>query len=118
MFIFRCKQWIKNSGREDLINEPINRLSKKYFLCSDHFQDDCFTNPKYKTKFKNNCEPVPTIFLNNFTEFLPKSIQKKISSKMCQNIDDLSLNEIFTTNGMIIFISFGIVFEKRFCFCK
>lgn len=81
-FFFRSRKWIISSDREDLLDEPLDKLSKKYFLCSAHFEEKWFLNPKFKTKFKKNVEAIPTIFLNNFTEFLPKSIQNRISSKM------------------------------------
>jgi THAP domain. len=75
-----CYQWAVNSDREDLLDKPVEQLSK-FLLCADHFEPHCFINPKYKTAFSRRGQPVPTIFYNNLADFVPKSLKKSFELK-------------------------------------
>ncbi|XP_021931565.1 zinc finger protein 813-like isoform X2 [Zootermopsis nevadensis] len=75
-----CHQWAINSDREDLLDKPVEQLSK-FLLCADHFEPHWFLNPKYKTTFIRTGQPVPTIFYNNLADFVPKSLQKSFALK-------------------------------------
>jgi hypothetical protein len=79
-FIFSSYQWAINSDREDLLDRPVEQLSK-FLLCADHFEPHWFLNPKYKTTFIRTGQPVPTIFYNNLADFVPKSLQKSFALK-------------------------------------
>lgn len=51
----------------------------KYYLCSEHFTDDCFTSDQ-KTNLKKTSRPItvpiPTIFESNIEQYVPKSATK------------------------------------------
>jgi hypothetical protein len=79
-FISSCYQWAVNSDREDLLDKPIEQLSK-FLLCADHFESHWFLNPKYKTTFIRTGQPVPTIFYNNLADFVPKGLQRSFAQK-------------------------------------
>lgn len=79
-FISRCYQWAINSDREDLLDKPVEQLSK-FLLCADHFEPHWFLNPKYKTAFIRKGHPVPTIFHNNLADFVPKSLKRSFALK-------------------------------------
>ncbi|XP_062536553.1 uncharacterized protein LOC134205368 isoform X2 [Armigeres subalbatus] len=70
--------WAKAAGREDLLDKSINNIIK-YFLCSEHFSNECFLDPPHNTKLKKTIRPVvvpiPTIFHNNFNECVSKSLK-------------------------------------------
>ncbi|XP_065080949.1 uncharacterized protein LOC135703607 [Ochlerotatus camptorhynchus] len=72
--------WAKAAGREDLLEKSINNIIK-YFLCSEHFSDDCFQDPPHNRKLKKTSRPVvvpiPTIFHNNFNECVSKSLKEE-----------------------------------------
>lgn len=52
----------------DLLDKSLNNLIK-YFICSEHFTDDCFLDPPHNARLKKTSRPVsapiPTIFHNN-----------------------------------------------------
>ncbi|XP_069671788.1 zinc finger protein 568-like isoform X2 [Periplaneta americana] len=93
---YYCQQWAINSGREDLLDKPIEQLCK-FLLCADHFEPHWFLNPKYKTTFIRTGYPIPTIFYNNLADFIPKSLQKSYAERnktyrvendeLCKKID-------------------------------
>lgn len=80
LIFFSCYQWAVNSDREDLLDKPVEQLSK-FLLCADHFEPHWFINPKYKTAFIRSRQPVPTIFYNNLADFVPKSLKKSFELK-------------------------------------
>ncbi|CAO1428463.1 unnamed protein product [Diamesa tonsa] len=54
--------------REDLINKHSVNLTK-YYLCSVHFDSDCFTDTSHQKLSKTRqFVPTPTIFENNFED--------------------------------------------------
>lgn len=52
----------KNCGNSSLLEVPTSSLHSKYFLCSDHFNDDQYYNDQ-RVKLLPNA--VPTEFLND-----------------------------------------------------
>ena len=55
----RCKKWVQNSRREDIIHTPLHKLCH-FQLCSNHFEDSQFMNKNTKSKLIWNA--VPTLF--------------------------------------------------------
>lgn len=59
--------------RDDLLEKSLNNIIK-YFLCSEHFSDDCFLDPPYNTKLKKTSRPVtvpmPSIFKCNIDQYI------------------------------------------------
>lgn len=58
-FFFRCKQWVKATGNEDLINVPIEKLHQLKYICGKHFE--CKYFKKKNTQLKN--QAVPTLYI-------------------------------------------------------
>lgn len=58
-FPSRCKEWIKNSGNEDFLKLVSFNVSKKFYLCSAHFDDAQYYNSSRK---KIRPTAVPTVF--------------------------------------------------------
>lgn len=60
-----------------MLEKELNKLTK-YYICSEHFEDDCFLDPETKTRLKKNLRPIkvpiPTIFKCNFDKVIPKDI--------------------------------------------
>ena len=50
MYFFRSMKWLRNLGRNDLVNHTPERLYKKYRVCEDHFEDDQFMNMVTKNR--------------------------------------------------------------------
>lgn len=61
------------AGREDLLEKPLLRIIK-YYICSVHFTEDCFSDPPNNKTLKRISRPfqvpVPTIFESNFDQVL------------------------------------------------
>lgn len=70
---YSARAWAKLARRDDLLDKSLNNVIK-YFLCSDHFTDDCFLDPPYKTKLKKTIRPVtvpmPSIFRCNIDQYI------------------------------------------------
>ncbi|XP_038109216.1 THAP domain-containing protein 1-like [Culex quinquefasciatus] len=72
--------WAKAASREDLLEKNLNNIVK-YYLCSEHFTNDCFQDPPHNRKLKKTSRPtmvvpIPTIFRNNFDECVSKSLKE------------------------------------------
>lgn len=56
----------------------------KYYLCSDHFTDDCFLDPE-KTRLKKSLRPIqvpiPTIFQCNLADVMPRDVSMPLPKK-------------------------------------
>ncbi|GAB6025157.1 hypothetical protein CHUAL_014016 [Chamberlinius hualienensis] len=61
----RCKQWVINSHRTDLLDKDAEYLFRNVRLCSLHFTDEMFSNEE-KNRLRNIA--VPTIFNDETTE--------------------------------------------------
>ena len=55
----RCRVWVQNSRRADLLGKKAQDLCKVFHLCSDHFEEHQFTTSEKKRLIWN---AVPTIF--------------------------------------------------------
>ncbi|KAK3920622.1 52 kDa repressor of the inhibitor of the protein kinase [Frankliniella fusca] len=55
----RCKTWVQNCGNLSLIQIETEKLHGKYFLCSEHYDDNQFYNSDRKTLLPN---AIPTLF--------------------------------------------------------
>jgi len=55
----RCRAWVQNCRRADLMGKKAHYLHKVCRLCSDHFEENQFTTPEKK---RLNWNAVPTIF--------------------------------------------------------
>lgn len=78
MFIFRSRsahKWAIAANRSDLLEKKLESITK-YFLCAEHFTDDCFMDPPNNTKLKKTIYPVsipiPTKFESNFSKYVPQ----------------------------------------------
>ncbi|GFN73812.1 THAP domain-containing protein 1 [Plakobranchus ocellatus] len=59
----RCKKWVVNTRRADLLSTPVEALSKAYYLCAEHFEPSCFTEAspnRKRTRLTKLADP--TIF--------------------------------------------------------
>ncbi|XP_055631462.1 uncharacterized protein LOC129771631 [Toxorhynchites rutilus septentrionalis] len=76
--------WAKAAGREDLLQKSLNNIIK-YFLCSEHFANECFEDPPNNRKLKKKSRPVvvpiPTIFHNNFEECVSNLLKEERCSQ-------------------------------------
>ena len=60
-FPFRCKVWIQNMRREDLVGRSMEEIQRaRCTLCSLHFEDSQFTVPSERRRL--NWNAVPTLF--------------------------------------------------------
>ncbi|CAM1325457.1 Uncharacterised protein PB.831, partial [Pycnogonum litorale] len=57
----RCRRWLMSAKRTDLMKESFYEIHKNYFLCSDHFDDVMYRNPK-KRSSGLLAGAMPTIF--------------------------------------------------------
>ena len=57
----RCKKWVQNCRREDLLGQPASYLYANCCICSEHFEPSQFMDPSSKTCRLIWCA-VPTIF--------------------------------------------------------
>lgn len=85
------------AGRKDLLEKDIHRLIK-YFLCSDHFEDDCFEDPVRRDKLIKTKRPVkvplPTIFRCNFDEVVPKNLNRLSSDSYAIRIANFQSDDV------------------------
>lgn len=51
----RCKQWVKVTGKEDLVYVPIEKLHQLKYVCEKHFRSKDFK--KKKTQLKKTAIP-------------------------------------------------------------
>lgn len=89
--IFSATNWAIAAGREDLLEKKIDNIIK-YFLCAEHFTDDCFVDPPHNTRLKkilrpNVILPIPTIFKCNIDKYIPTN--NKNSSKQSDIENDI-----------------------------
>lgn len=51
----------------------------KYFLCAEHFTDECFLDPPFNTRLKKTHHPlsipIPTVFKSNFLNHVPNIVK-------------------------------------------
>lgn len=73
MYIFSAQKWLELAQRSDLMDKPINTIIK-YFMCSEHFTDDCFVDPQTRNKLKKSIRPffvpLPSIFQCNIEQYI------------------------------------------------
>lgn len=69
-------KWAIAANRADLLEKKLSCITK-YYLCSEHFSDDCFVDPPNNSRLKKTLNPisipVPTIFKCNIDKFIPNS---------------------------------------------
>lgn len=69
-------KWAIAANRADLLEKKLSSITK-YYLCSEHFSDDCFVDPPNNTRLNKNLYPlsipVPTIFKCNIDKYIPSS---------------------------------------------
>ena len=59
--LVRCKQWVQNCRREDLLGKSSAYLAKNCFVCAEHFESQCF--PKFKhIRGRMSKGEIPTLF--------------------------------------------------------
>lgn len=69
-------KWAIAANRADLLEKKLSCITK-YYLCSEHFSDDCFSDPPNNTRLNKSLYPlsipVPTIFKCNIDKYIPNS---------------------------------------------
>lgn len=85
-------KWAVAAGRSDLLVKKLSSITK-YYLCGEHFTDDCFFDPPLNTRLKKTLNPVsipvPTIFKCNIDKYVPKAKQNPNSIyAVKEDIDD------------------------------
>lgn len=80
--IFSAQEWAEAASRTDLLEKKLESITK-YFLCAEHFTDDCFLDPPYNTRLKKTHHPlvipIPTVFKSNFQKYVPcNSIDRQV----------------------------------------
>lgn len=56
----RCKIWVQNCRRADILGKKPEDLFKSYVLCGTHFEDSQYMNATQRNKLK--WDAVPTVF--------------------------------------------------------
>ena len=56
----RCKKWIQNSRRNDLLRKPASYCYNNLLLCEQHFEDSMFYNAQLKISLIKTA--IPTLF--------------------------------------------------------
>lgn len=83
-FCFSAEKWAQAANRPDLLKKTLDCITK-YYLCAEHFTNDCFIDPPYNTRLKKTNHPlsipIPTIFKCN----LPKHFTHNQSVKQDPN---------------------------------
>ena len=60
-FTFRCRKWVQNCRRDDLLGKSAEQLhTSGYLLCSEHFEPNQFNVPSERRRLVWNA--VPTLF--------------------------------------------------------
>ena len=59
MLHYRCKRWVINCRRKDLLGASVDYLHRNCRLCDDHFETSQFMNSEKKRLIWN---AVPTVF--------------------------------------------------------
>lgn len=76
LFCWSAVKWAIAANRADLLEKKLSSITK-YYLCSEHFSDDCFVDPPNNTRLNKNLYPlsipVPTIFKCNIDKYIPSS---------------------------------------------
>lgn len=69
-------KWAIAANRGDLLEKKLSCITK-YYLCSEHFSDDCFSDTPHNTRLKKTQNPInipiPTIFKCNIDKYIPSS---------------------------------------------
>lgn len=69
-------KWAIAANRADLLEKKLSCITK-YYLCSEHFSDDCFSDPPHNTRLKKSLYPlnipVPTVFKCNIDKYIPST---------------------------------------------
>ena len=60
LIFFRCRRWVINTRREDLVNRSPDYCSKNLKLCANHFEDSQFTSILLRNRLTKDA--IPTIF--------------------------------------------------------
>ncbi|XP_005097051.1 zinc finger protein 658B [Aplysia californica] len=58
----RCRKWVVNCRRQDLLGKSPESLSIGNVLCSEHFEDSEFMNSVRRNRLNRNNTAVPTLF--------------------------------------------------------
>lgn len=73
---FSAVKWAVAANRADLLEKKLSSITK-YYLCSEHFSDDCFVDSPNNSRLKKTLYPlnipVPTIFKCNIEKYIPNS---------------------------------------------
>lgn len=81
-YVFRCQTWLRNAGRIDLLQMPLDVIQRNYHLCEQHFEKKWFRKPEWKASLDYYKNPIPTIFINNIKNFPPETVQEAFEAKM------------------------------------
>lgn len=72
-YLSSAHKWLELAQRQDLMTKPLNTIIK-YFLCSEHFTDDCFVDPQSRSRLKRSVRPffapLPSIFKSNIEQYI------------------------------------------------
>lgn len=75
-------KWAIAANRPDLMEKKLSCITK-YYLCSEHFSDDCFSDPPNNTRLKKTLYPlnipVPTIFKCNIDKYIPSTKRTSVN---------------------------------------
>lgn len=107
-----ARSWARLARRDDLLDKSLNNIIK-YFLCSEHFTDDCFVDPNERTKLRKTIRPVtvplPSIFHCNIGQYIKNksATAEQISDEFdyyLTNSDEINLPnvKIHETDGDVI----------------
>ena len=73
LFYCRCKEWVKVTGKEDLVYAPIEKLHElKHILCGKHYEKRDLNRKKTRSKASAvpsqelKAEPLPDEMLEDF----------------------------------------------------
>lgn len=83
-------KWAKASNRADLLEKKLSCITK-YYLCSEHFSDDCFIDPPNNTRLKKTLYPlsipIPTIFRCNIEKYIPNAKRNNSGTEFAEEVE-------------------------------
>lgn len=83
-------KWAKAANRADLLEKKLSCITK-YYLCAEHFSDDCFIDPPNNTRLKKTLYPlsipVPTVFKSNIDKYIPNAKRSASGAEYAEEVE-------------------------------
>lgn len=90
-FVCRCKQWVVQCGREDLLSKDAAYLYKNYVLCADHFEPSQFVNAEQRNKLVWNALPSFIAAPNSQTQLIS---ERRLASSLSRTFPSTTADDV------------------------